>query len=75
MRSILENFSEDQITKNSTQVDTQEQLEESSFYRSLSKTIEKFLEKKLHIEYINKTINLSLLDSSKRMTYFSELSS
>lgn len=75
IRSILENFSEDQITKNSTQVDTQEQLEESSFYRSLSKTIEKFLEKKLHIEYINKTINLSLLDSSKRMTYFSELSS
>lgn len=75
IRSILENFSEDQITHKSTELDTQKQLEASSFYRSLSKTIETFLEKKLHIEYINKTINLSLLDSSKRMIYFSELSS
>ena len=53
----------------------QKKLEKSDFFLSLSSTIERFLWKKLLVEYINHSISLSLQDQSKRPVYFSELSS
>ena len=53
----------------------QKKLEKSVFFRSLSSTIERFLWKKLLVEYINHSISLSLIDQSKRPVYFKELSS
>lgn len=74
--SILENFSQSQILANSTKIDnTQNKLEQSDFFNSLSATIEKFLGKKLLVEYINHSLTFSLIDQSKRAIYFEELSS
>lgn len=76
LRSIFENFSQNQLlSPQSPESDIQKKLEKSDFFLSLSSTIERFLWKKLLVEYINHSISLSLLDQSKRPVYFSELSS
>lgn len=76
LRSIFENFSQKQLLSwNAPESDMQKKLEKSDFFLSLSSTIERFLWKKLLVEYINHSISLSLQDQSKRPVYFNELSS
>ena len=76
LRSIFENFSQNQLlSADNSESDMQKKLEKSVFFRSLSSTIERFLWKKLLVEYINHSISLSLIDQSKRPVYFKELSS
>lgn len=70
---FLENFAQKQVIniKNWEKIE----LKNSDFFISLNYIIEKFLSKKLNIEYINKTIHLSLVDKNQRIVYFNELSS
>lgn len=69
---ILENCSQTQLLSGQF---VENPLENSDFFKSLSYIIEKFLNKKLKIEYINQTLNIHLVDNSQRIVYFDELSS
>ena len=75
--SIVENFSQSQLLSpnQSHSKPIQDELEKSEFYTSLSYIIDKYLWKKLHIDYVNWMLNIHLIDSQERIVYFDELSS
>jgi len=76
--SILEHFSQDQIQKWNIQELSKktidEKLKSSSFFKSLSYMIMKYLWRHLKVEYINGTISLYMTDQQERISYFDDLS-
>lgn len=75
LRSILENFSQDQVLNKQELKNTLEGLQQSDFFISLKYIIQKFLWKTLMIDYINGMIHIHLTDLTGRVIYFDELSS
>ena len=78
IRSILEHFSQDQIQNWNIQELSKktidEKLKSSSFFKSLSYMIMKYLWRHLKVEYINGTISLYMTDQQERISYFDDLS-
>jgi hypothetical protein len=78
IRSILEHFSQDQLLKSTTEELSKgtidEKLKNSSFFKSLSYMVKKYLRRNLKVEYINETISLYMTDEQERVTYFDDLS-
>ncbi len=76
--SILEHFSQDQIQNWNIQELSKktidEKLKSSSFFKSLSYMIMKYLWRHLKVEYINGTISLYMTDQQERISYFDDLS-
>ena len=78
IRSILENFSQAQLTnwelKDISKESIDEKLKSSTFFKSLSYMIKKYLGRHLKVEYINGTISLYMTDQQERISYFDDLS-
>jgi hypothetical protein len=78
IRSILENFSQSQLTnwevKEVSKATIDEKLKSSTFFKSLSYMIKKYLWRNLKVEYINWTISLYMTDQQERISYFDDLS-
>ena len=76
--SILEHFSQEQLlnwdTRELSKKTIDEKLKSSSFFKSLSYMIKKYLWRNLKVEYINGTISLYMTDQQERISYFDDLS-
>ena len=75
--SILEHFSEEVSNWNHEEISKEiidEKLKSSSFFKSLSYMIKKYLWRNLKVEYINWTISLYMTDKQERISYFDDLS-
>jgi len=76
--SILEHFSQEQLLswniEDLSKKTIDEKLKSSSFFKSLSYMIKKYLWRHLKVEYVNWTISLYMTDQQERISYFDDLS-